>query len=154
VSYLIDTNQLLYAANPASPNFVATTEALRLLIEGQYSAFVTPQTLTEFWRSATRSLDAAPAGLGMTPDQAADEMQYYRDIFDFLPDVPDVFEEWLRIALIHAVRGVKVHDARLVAVMHIYSVKHILTANGRDFARFATIQAVTPEELPELLKNQ
>jgi predicted nucleic acid-binding protein len=77
VSYLIDTNQLLYAANPASPNFVATTEALRLLIEGQYSAFVTPQTLTEFWRSATRSLDAAPAGLGMTPDQAADEMQYY-----------------------------------------------------------------------------
>ena len=154
MSYLIDTNQMLYAANPTSPHFAAATEALRLLIAGQHPAFVTPQTLAEFWRGATRPLDAQPAGLGMTPEQAAAEIGEYRSDFGFLPDVPAVFEEWLRVARAHAVRGAQVHDARLVAVMHTYGVSRILTGNARDFGRYPRVEAVRPEELPALLQRE
>jgi hypothetical protein len=42
----------------------------------------------------------------------------------------------------HGVSGVQVHDARLVAAMHVYGVKHILTSNGKDFARYTDIEAV------------
>jgi predicted nucleic acid-binding protein len=40
-----------------------------------------------------------------------------------------------------------VHDTRLVAAMHIYGVKRILTFNTKDFARFDTIEAIHPLQL-------
>lgn len=37
-----------------------------------------------------------------------------------------------------------VHDARLVASMHIHGVKRILTFNDKDFVRYAEIEALHP----------
>lgn len=152
MSYLIDSNQLLYSVNPASPFHAATAEAIRLLIVGQHPSFVVPQTLTEFWRGATRGTDAQPAGLGMTPEATDAAVNRFLSTFGFLPDTPAVFEEWRRIALIHKVRSAQVHDARLVAVMWVYGIDRILTNNVKDFKRYPRIQAVTPGDLPELLR--
>ena len=52
--------------------------------------------------------------------------------------------EWRRLVVRHAVTGVKVHDARLVAAMLVHGVSNILTLNDRDFARYAGISAVNP----------
>jgi predicted nucleic acid-binding protein len=61
-----------------------------------------------------------------------------------LPDSLAVHEEWRRLLVMHSVSGVQVHDARLVAAMRVHGVKHILTFNDKDFARYADIEAVHP----------
>lgn len=45
------------------------------------------------------------------------------------------------------VYGKQVHDARLVAVMLNYNIKHLLTFNTDHFKRFTTITAVNPTDL-------
>jgi hypothetical protein len=47
----------------------------------------------------------------------------------------------------HAVQGVAVHDARLVAVMITESITHVLTLNPGDFSRYTQITTVTPADL-------
>ena len=39
------------------------------------------------------------------------------------------------------------HDAQLVAAMHIHGVTHLLTLNVRDFARYPGITVVHPQTL-------
>lgn len=154
MTYLIDSNQLLYSVNPSAPQYAVTSEAFRLLIVGNHPAFVVPQTLTEFWRSGTRPADAQPAGLGMTPEAADAALDRFLDTFEFLPDSPAVFDEWRALVLTHQVRGAQVHDARLAAVMRVHGIARILTNNPRDFRRYPHVQAVMPDELPALLQAE
>jgi hypothetical protein len=64
--------------------------------------------------------------------------------FRFLPDSERVHVEWRRLVVRYSVAGVQVHDARLVASMLVHGVPNLLTLNGQDFARYATIRAVHP----------
>jgi predicted nucleic acid-binding protein len=64
-----------------------------------------------------------------------------------LPDTPAVHMEWRRLLVDYRVSGVQVHDARLVAAMHVYGVKRILTLNTTDFVRFDDIEAIHPLDL-------
>lgn len=41
----------------------------------------------------------------------------------------------------------QVHDTRLVALMEVHGVRHILTLNPGDFARFEHVLTVTPDEM-------
>ena len=66
---------------------------------------------------------------------------------DSLPDGLAGHQEWRRLLVDYRVSGVQVHDARLVAAMHIHGVKRILTFNTKDFARFNDIQAVHPKDI-------
>jgi predicted nucleic acid-binding protein len=56
-----------------------------------------------------------------------------------LADSRDVHEEWRHLLVTNNVSGVQVHDARLVAAMHVHGVKRILTSNTKDFARYTNI---------------
>jgi len=49
-----------------------------------------------------------------------------------------------RLLVDHAISGVQVHDARLVAAMQVHGVFRILTFNTKDFKRFSGIQAIHP----------
>ena len=67
--------------------------------------------------------------------------------FPVLPDSPAIYEKWKRLVLAHKVRGVNVHDARLVAAMMIHGVTHILTPNVKDFQRYPDITVVAPNQI-------
>jgi predicted nucleic acid-binding protein len=43
--------------------------------------------------------------------------------------------------------GVQVHDARLVAVMHVHGLTHLLTLNTVDFIRYPGITVVHPQNV-------
>jgi predicted nucleic acid-binding protein len=45
------------------------------------------------------------------------------------------------------VSGVRVHDARLAAVMNVHNVPHLLTLNPKDFDRFTGITPVHPDDI-------
>lgn len=64
-----------------------------------------------------------------------------------LPDSLAVHAEWRRLIVEHPVSGVQVHDAPIVAAMHVHGVRRMLTFNGRDFARYPTIEAMHPQTL-------
>ena len=67
--------------------------------------------------------------------------------FTLLPDGEAVYREWRRLIVAHAVSGVQVYDARLVAVMKVHDVTHLLTLNDRDVARYAEITVVHPSQV-------
>ena len=45
------------------------------------------------------------------------------------------------------VQGVKVYDARLVAIMTVYGVESVLTFNTADFKRYSNITALHPSSV-------
>ena len=62
-------------------------------------------------------------------------MEKIEAFLTFLPDTPSVYAEWKRIVVEHSVSGVKVHDARLVAIMKTHGVRRLLTFDTKDFNR-------------------
>ena len=52
-----------------------------------------------------------------------------------------------RIVAIRKVKGVKVYDARLIAIMSIDAVEGILTFNTADFERFRNVRVIHPSTL-------
>ena len=101
-----------------------------------------PQNLIEFWSVYTRPIERN--GLGRTLTEAQAEINRLKTLFPLLLDTSAIYEEWERLVVVHAVRGVNVHDARLVAAMLVHGLTHILTFNISDFARYSEITAVHP----------
>jgi predicted nucleic acid-binding protein len=142
--YLVDTNVLLRRVQPASPDRAAARLVLRSLYADGHDLCVAAQNLTEFWTVATRG--ASRGGLALTPEQAHRHVVRLRSAFRFLPDTPDVFDQWLALAL--ESRSIDVHafDTRLVAVMRVHGLTHIVTFNADDFRRFVGVEVVDPRQ--------
>ena len=80
--------------------------------------------------------------MGLTIDEVLREIRSIENLFTLLPDIPAVYTAWKGIVEEQRVQGVKVYDARLVALMNIYAIERILTFNAADFARYTNIAAL------------
>ena len=145
MTYLVDTNVLLRAAQPSHPAHAAAVGAVRSLLTQGERLCVLAQNLVEFWAVATRP--AGANGLGLEVDEAAAELDRLKAIFELLPDTAAIYPEWERLARAHEVKGKEAHDARIAAAMLAHGVTHILTFNGGDFKRFAGVTAVDPADV-------
>jgi predicted nucleic acid-binding protein len=83
------------------------------------------------------------AGLGFSLEATLAEVNVIEETLTLLEDSFAVYVAWKRLVVQHQVRGVKVHDARLVAAMNAHGVQRILTFNTGDFSRFP-IEAIHP----------
>lgn len=142
IDYLIDTNILLRRMQINSPQRPITKRALRILASQGNRLCIASQNLQEFWYVATRSV--ARNGLALTPAQAMRKLYALKRSFNFLPDTPDIYNEWEDLVTSLNITDSLSYDARLVAVMHVYGLTHILTFNVTDFKRFSSIIAVDP----------
>ncbi len=133
---LVDTNVLLRFSDRTDPRHTIARIAARKLRADGHHLKTTPQNFTEFWNAATRPQERN--GFGMRPEDADRLLCIAERIFPLLPDSPAIYPEWRRLVVSFGVSGVKVHDARLVASMIVYDVKHILTFNTSDFSRYAS----------------
>jgi predicted nucleic acid-binding protein len=61
-----------------------------------------------------------------------------------LPESDDVYADWRRLVVAHGISGKKTHDARIVAAMLVHGLKHVLTFNVSDFARYPDIVVLDP----------
>jgi predicted nucleic acid-binding protein len=142
---LLDSNILIRWLEPDNPDQIVVKAALdRLLLAGADLCF-TSQNLGEFWNAMTRP--ANRNGYGLSPEEAEIRIRDIEAQCTLLPDSIDVHWEWRRLLGAYRISGVQVHDARLVAAMHVHAVKRILTFNTRDFTRFTSIEAVHPADL-------
>lgn len=140
--YLVDTNILLRLTKSNDPEFPLVRGAVHVLeARGDQLCYIS-QNMIEFWNACTRP--AHKNGYGLPPVEADQRAQRIERAFTLLPDNERIHPEWRRLVLEHSVSGAQVHDARLVAAMHVHAVTHLLTLNDRDFTRYSTITIVHP----------
>ena len=70
------------------------------------------------------------------------EVSSIEGLLTLLPDIPAIYTAWKAVVRDYQVQGVKVYDARLVALMNAYAIEGILTFNDADFKRYGNITAI------------
>lgn len=139
---LVDTNVLGRRAQPSHPMHPAATAAIDRLMEREEPLYVAVQNLMEFWAVATRP--ASANGLGLSPDQAALELEAIEQVFELLPETAEVYPAWRKLVREVGVSGRQVHDAHLASTMLAHGIPRILTFDVSDFARYPGITALDP----------
>lgn len=76
-------------------------------------------------------------------------LRSFEQAFSRLPEPAETYDRWRDLVVRFGVSGVKVHDARLVALMLANDIIRILTFNAADFRRYEVlgIRAVEPGEV-------
>jgi predicted nucleic acid-binding protein len=147
MSYLLDTNILLRSSEPSHPMFFSATTAISLLLKRGEKLYITPQNLIDFWNVCTRPKNKN--GLGYSITETREEVAKLKTMFPLLLDTSAIYTEWERLVSTYEVKGVNVHDARLVAAMLIHGLTHILTFNIEDFCRYVEITPVNPGDITD-----
>jgi len=143
--YLIDTNVLLRIFRPGDPQHHLARAALDELDRRGIEACFSLQNVAEFWNVCTRPLERNGYGLSISDtSRCVDRIER---TMTFLPDDGEIYSIWRRLVVEHQVRGVQVHNARLVAIMQAYGLTHILTLNQPDFLRYVHLQVVHPSQV-------
>ena len=143
-SCLLDSNILIRWVQHGDPDSPVVVTALDRLMLSNADLCYTSQNLGEFWNAMTRP--ANRNGYGLSPEEANRCAISIESRLRLLHDNLAVHQEWRRLLVNCRISGVQVHDARLVAAMHVHGVKRILTFNTKDFARFGKIEAVHPAQ--------
>ena len=141
--WLADTNVLIRFLQPEDREFPTVVRAVHIIEGSGGTLCYTGQNLGEFWNVMTRSADRN--GYGISPAEA--DARSIETRFRFLPEDVSVYLAWRQLLIDHAVRGVQVHDAHLVAAMQVHGADRILTFNTRDFGRYPRIEAIHPSQV-------
>ncbi|MHC5610980.1 MAG: type II toxin-antitoxin system VapC family toxin [Nostoc sp.] len=140
--YLVDTNVLLRSVDLNHPMNPDAAKAISTLSSRGERLHIVPQNLIEFWNVYTRPTERN--GLGRSVAETQTEVNRLKVLFPLLLDTQAIYQEWERLVVAYGIRGVNVHDARLVAAMLVHGLTHILTFNISDFARYSEITAANP----------
>jgi len=147
LAYLADTNILLRISQRQDPQYQIIRTALRLLRTRGANLCFTSQNLAEFWNVCTRPIENN--GYGLSTAETDRRAGLIEAGFTFLPDSEQIHTEWRKLVVIHSVIGVKVHDARLVAAMHVHGITNLLTLDEADFRRYPGITIVHPSQITQ-----
>ena len=144
--YLVDSNVLLRWVKPDHSDYPAVVSAIDAILRDGGVLCYASQNVAEFWNACTRPVDRNGYGLSITETDRRATL--FERKLQLLPDSTSIHEVWRKLLVAHNVRGVQVHDARLVAVMLVYGAKRILTFNDKDFTRYTVIEALHPRNVP------
>ncbi len=143
---LVDTNILLRAARRSDSQYASIKAALRRLAANGAATYFTHQNIAEFWNVMTRPADRN--GFGFTAEETEAELSVVEHGMSLLAESEATYREWRRLVVRYRVSGVHVHDARLVATMHVHGVEHLLTLDTADFTRFKDlITVIAPSDV-------
>lgn len=145
MSYLVDTNVLLRLINSHNSQYAQAQNAINKLLQQDVELNIVPQNLFEFWVVATRPANVN--GLGLSVEEATQEMALLKQLFAIKASNPSILTVWEDLVIKYQVKGKQGHDARLVAAMITHEISHILTFNVEDFTRFSEIVAVSPQTI-------
>ncbi len=118
MAHLVDSPLLLRLANTADAQYPVAQHAIYTLHGQGETIHVAPQNLVEFRNSATRPV--AVNGFGFPPAVVEAKATIFEATFSLLPETPDIYPAWETLVQAAGVVGKQVHDARLVALCHVY----------------------------------
>ncbi len=145
MAFLLDTNLLVRLSDPLSPLQPVAQQAIERLLQRGEILYLTTQNLIEFWAVATRPMEAN--GLDWNLVEAQSRIESLARQFAILDDNAEIRPHWIDLVTTCGIRGKKVHDARLVAVMKAHGVTHLLTFNVEDFKLFTFIIVLHPNDI-------
>ncbi|WP_339888925.1 type II toxin-antitoxin system VapC family toxin [Rhodopirellula europaea] len=145
MQYLVDTGVLLRLFVRNDPEHTNIRTLFRELTKRGHSLNTTAQNIAEFWNVSTRPASSC-GGYGQDVASTERRVQFIEKMGNVLSDNPDAYLQWQQLVVRHRVQGVAVHDAKLVAVMLAVSISSIITLNGRAFARYTNVTALTPSQ--------
>ncbi|NBF40604.1 MAG: PIN domain-containing protein, partial [Spirochaetes bacterium] len=146
----VDTNVLLSATDSARPDHGAARAVFEKSIGAGVHLAVSAQIIREYLVVATRP--AAANGLGMRPANAVRNADIFQQRTILLEETEAVADR-LRVLVEHnSLKGTRIHDANVCAVMVVHGISRLVTQNVSDFTPFAEVHALSPEafgaELP------
>ncbi len=144
MAVLIDSNVLIFSIQRGHPWHEESIKALEFFLAADERVCVFLQNIAEFWNVCTRPADKN--GLGLPAEETERRLTGLDPILTLLHDTAAVYPEWRKLLVQHEVKGIQVHDARLVAGMKIHGIDRILTYNQGDFKRYAGITAIHPKD--------
>lgn len=145
MAILVDSNVLIFSIQHGHPWHEESIKALELFLTTGEPVCVFLQNIAEFWNVCTRPADKN--GLGLSSEETERRLTGLDPILTLLPDTAAVYPEWRKLLVQHEVKGIQVHDARLVAGMKVHGIDRILTYNPADFKRYVGVTVVHPAEV-------
>ena len=139
----VDTNILIYTTNESSPWHGLANAALQEARQLGVEVIVSTQVLREYLAAATR-LSGTSSGIPLA--DIFENLQTFQREFTVVEDTRVVLATLINLAQNVPVAGKQVHDANIVAAMQVHGIRHLLTNNGEDFARFVQFITVVPLE--------
>lgn len=146
MNILVDTGVLLRLVIRQDPAHTEARNAIRVLKSRGERLVTLTQNAAEFWNVCTRP-PSTRSGYNLSIRETAGELQLVERLIEIRPDSLASFREWKLLVATHSVRGVQVHDARIVAVMKVLGIDHILSFNAGDFKRYPGITATLPKDV-------
>jgi predicted nucleic acid-binding protein len=139
---LIDTNVLARSRQVGHIHYQAAVDAMVFeRAQRQEVLVISPQTLVEFYATATRTLTN---GLGLSPDQAMSEIETIQKDFPLFPESALIYPQWEMLVRKYKPTNRRVFDARHVAFMLVHRIPTILSFNDQDFIQYQEIQVLNP----------
>lgn len=86
-------------------------------------------------------------GYGLSGQETAKRLALLERFCSVLDEIPGTYQKWNELVATREVKGVQVHDARIVASMLMQHVRLLVTYDVEDFNRYAEIEARSPKEL-------
>ena len=146
MDWVADANIYLRSINPKGALYAETTRAVTTLEQRGDRLVLVPQNLFEVWNALTRPVENN--GFAFDIPDALTVISDMETRHPLLLDTLDTIRQWKRLVEVYQVKGVKVHDARMVAACLSHGVTHILTYNTTDFQRYAV--EITPVAPPDI----
>lgn len=140
MTFLVDTNILVYRHDPRDPAKQATATALLRSGLESGEARVPHQALVEFVAATTRPLGPGGASL-LAPEEARHEAEELLDTFDVLYPSAATFRLALRGM---AAYGLSWFDAHLWAFAEHHGVPEIASEDFQHGRRYGTVRVLNP----------
>lgn len=135
----VDTNVLVYASIISAPLHQSALNTVLHYHSTGAELWISRQVLREYIATVTRPQTYSSP---VPPTLAAADIQRFEAQFDIAEDGPPVTDLLLHLLQTVSVAGKQVHDANIVATMQAHNIRHLLTHNVSDFARFSHLITV------------
>jgi predicted nucleic acid-binding protein len=146
----LDTNVLLSATDTGRRDHAPSNAILSNAISRGIHLAVCGQVLREYAVVATRPLEAN--GLGMNCKDVIRNVAMFRKVTVFFEEPEAVTDTLFDLIKIHDLKGHRIHDASIVALMKNHRVPMLVTDNTGDFRAFKDIQVLSIEGMASLLQ--
>jgi predicted nucleic acid-binding protein len=136
----VDSNVLVAVTDTARAVYGDSKAFLGACVEGKYRAFASGQVFREYAVVVTRPKGVN--GLGIPPKQAASNIRAFLKVVQVLEETKESLDVLARLIQAHDLKGKRIHDANMVAVMRAHGLKALKTWNPGDFRCFEGIEII------------
>lgn len=140
---LLDTNILVYAMDGLSPHHAASRAVLEQARSPEARLCVVAQSLAEFYSLVTNPRRVASP---KSPEEALAVVEAILLLpgLEVLPIPLDIVARWIDLCRNHPVKGPRIYDLQIIAVILANGVRRICTFDRSDFEPFSGIIVETP----------